>query len=127
MKFGVAGRVLWSFEHEFSLNLVFSGEWEIRIETTFRLRAAEELLVIDPEEGLARSAEFLDALIGRAVDTAEVSERGLLTLAFEGGVVISVEPDTRYEAWTVAGPAGVKLVCMPGGEVAVWAAAPDGS
>jgi hypothetical protein len=44
-------------------------------------------------------------------------------LAFAGGTLISVPPGPDYEAWTIAGPGGIdglKIVSMPGGELALW-------
>ncbi|WP_336032392.1 DUF6188 family protein [Geodermatophilus sp. FMUSA9-8] len=33
-------------------------------------------------------------------------------------------PDPSYEAWTYDGPGGAKVVCMPGGGLAIWGARP---
>jgi hypothetical protein len=68
---------------------------------------------------------LLTALLERVVDAAEVSQPGALVLTFEGGFVLTVGPDGDYESWTVAGPAGVKLIRQPGGEIAVRSAAPE--
>lgn len=33
---------------------------------------------------------------------------------------MTVVADERFEAWTIAGPGGLTIVCLPGGELAVW-------
>ncbi|MGW3279436.1 DUF6188 family protein [Nocardia rhamnosiphila] len=48
---------------------------------------------------------------------------GTLQLKFESGSSIWVFADSNYEAWSVVGAEGFRMVCMPGGELAVWSAA----
>jgi hypothetical protein len=48
---------------------------------------------------------------------------GRLEMGFEDGSQISVPADQRYEAWNISGPGGpdgLKIVSMPGGELAIW-------
>ena len=124
-KIAVAGNRLNSFDCEYTVNLIFSGGWEVRIETLFHLRTPNGIITVNPSVDAEGHVVFLTALIGQAVDVAEVGRSGALALTFEGGSVLTAGPDDDYESWTVAGPAGVKLVCQPGGEVAVWSAVPE--
>ncbi|MFG1928067.1 DUF6188 family protein [Cryptosporangium sp. NPDC048952] len=64
----------------------------------------------------------LPALVGPTIEAAEVSPLGLLTLTLKGGSSLAIEPDGRYEAWTVAGPAGGKVIFRPGGGFTAWSA-----
>lgn len=48
---------------------------------------------------------------------------GTLQLEFESGSSIWMFADSNYEAWSVVGAEGFRMVCMPGGELAVWSAA----
>jgi len=54
------------------------------------------------------------------VKSATVDDADVLNLVFSNGASIRVEPDEAYQAWTVAGPDGLLVVSMPGGELAVW-------
>jgi hypothetical protein len=65
-------------------------------------------------------AVSVDELVGRTV--AEVSTKdGALRMAFTDGTTLRSEPDPNVEAWQVAGgTAQGFVVCLPGGEVAVF-------
>jgi Family of unknown function (DUF6188) len=39
---------------------------------------------------------------------------------FVGGNELRVPSSDDYEAWTLVGPDGLRLVSMPGGELAIW-------
>lgn len=60
--------------------------------------------------------------MGHTVTESTVDEGGALSVAFEGGARLRVEPDPAYEAWNVSGPYGALVVSTPGGELAVWSA-----
>jgi Family of unknown function (DUF6188) len=62
----------------------------------------------------------LGDLVKRTVDAASTTD-GLLTLSFTDGVMLRCPPDPQYEAWQVVGGSPPYLVvCLPGGELAVW-------
>ncbi|GAA2794694.1 hypothetical protein GCM10010452_23720 [Crossiella cryophila] len=75
-----------------------------------------------PPPGRARAASS-PTLTGTVVQAAAANESGLLLIEFDDAV-LRVEPDENYEAWSFAGPDGDKVICLPGGELAVWAAQP---
>jgi hypothetical protein len=127
MKIELAGIRLEMVEFDYTMRLAFSGGWEVRVETPFQLSTRAGATSVDPGEDAERGGPLMAALSGRAVDEAHVSESGVLTLNFDEGTVLTIQPDSDYEAWTVAGPKGQKLVSLPGGEVATWSAEPDGS
>jgi hypothetical protein len=58
-------------------------------------------------------------LIGEAVGGVEISDRGDLTIGFEGGAQIEVPPDPMCEAWGLEGLGHLIVHCMPGGELAI--------
>lgn len=60
------------------------------------------------------------ALFGQVVRSARALADGKLEVAFEDGRIMSVEPDTCYEAWELSGPGGMRAVCTPGGTISVW-------
>lgn len=62
----------------------------------------------------------LSDLTGRTVASA-TTDGGALTLHFTDGATLRCAPDQNYEAWQVVGGSPQHLVvCMPGGELAVW-------
>jgi hypothetical protein len=51
----------------------------------------------------------------------EVSaDHGSLRAVFDDGSTLMVPPLDQYEAWRIEGPGDRGVVCMPGGELAVW-------
>ena len=121
MRLAVTGGILTTAEADYATILKFSNGWEIRIESPFGLRppVGEVLVDLDPEN--PKSVLPLQALIGHTIAEAESSEAvGRLVLHFDDGTVLTIEPDQEYEAWTAAGPSGEKLVCLPGGGLAIW-------
>lgn len=62
----------------------------------------------------------LTDVVGETVVSASTGE-GALTLAFERGQSLITHPDPHFEAWQVVGGRPQYLVvCLPGGELAVW-------
>lgn len=98
--------------------------WEIRISQPFVVTAPDgtEQLVV-PEE-LAH-VEAVLALLRLVVEGATAYKDGRLELRLAGGSVLKVPPDEGYEAWEAAGPDGMKVFSLPGGELAVWRSTPD--
>lgn len=65
------------------------------------------------------------ALVGQSVIAAD-TPGGCLVLAFSSGAELRCRPHETYEAWEVAGGSPADLVvCLPGGELAVWDETPD--
>jgi len=48
-----------------------------------------------------------------------IQRDGELSVVFESLTII-VEPDEQYEAWQIRADDETIIVCMPGGELAVW-------
>jgi hypothetical protein len=97
-----------------------SGKWAL---------TAEAALTFTGADGTARRYEgddpqavtALAALLqGLAIRAATVTEDGLLRIVFVGGAELIAPPDPQYESWDAVGPAGQRIVCMPGGELAIW-------
>lgn len=124
MELGLEGRTVTQARAGFTVSLDLGADNEVRVETDFVMRTA------DGDRHFSLGAESvdqaaLDSLLGQEVTSAVVGESGALFLAFGDGVSLRVEPHDVYEAWTFAGPGGRKVVCMPGGELAVWPGADD--
>jgi uncharacterized protein DUF6188 len=52
--------------------------------------------------------------------TSAAVENGALRIELDGGALLLVFPHPKYEAWELAASDGTKIVCTPGGELAVW-------
>jgi hypothetical protein len=56
----------------------------------------------------------------RHITSAVVEADSALRLAFDDGSSIEVGSDPDYEAWVMSADDGSMLVCMPGGQLAMW-------
>lgn len=74
---------------------------------------------LEPESGGERLAPLLGLLHAR-VERADAFKDGHLELEFSGGAHLHVPVSPDYEAWSIIGPNGLRLVSLPGGELAVW-------
>jgi len=45
---------------------------------------------------------------------------GQLSVSFEAGLTIRVEPVQHYESWQINSDDGLLIVCTPGGDLVVW-------
>jgi hypothetical protein len=58
-------------------------------------------------------------LLNQATE-ATIADDGQLTLRFAEGTSLTVRPDDKYEAWQLSDDTGLLIVCMPGGDLAIW-------
>jgi hypothetical protein len=120
MDLDLAGRKVVSTEFGYTAAIVFSGGSEIRAESAFTLRAEDGDHRLTPGADVGEGAARLGAVVGHVVVVATADDSGELRVDLEGGMRLLIEPDRDYEAWTFAGPDGTKVVCRPGGGLAVW-------
>lgn len=120
MDLRLSGKLLQSAELEYTLVLQLSGDYFIAISSTLSVGVVGRNIVLSPEEDSEQSFQPIRELVGRTVETAEVDHKGALSVTFEGGSHVRVEPDPDYEAWNVSGPNGALVVSMPGGELSIW-------
>jgi Family of unknown function (DUF6188) len=105
---------------DYAVTLRCEGGVEIRIEAPFVFRNAdgfEQLLL--PEGDPMRLAPVL-SLARVAVVEAAAFKDGHLELAFNDGSNIGVAATEDLEPWEVVGRDGLRVVSIPGGELAVW-------
>jgi hypothetical protein len=84
------------------------GEAEVVIEGPFHLRIDGVDHFLDPAD--RRGLGPVLTLYPGRVDSLHMQLDGTLIATFEGGSVLTVPPDDRYEAWNVGG-----FWCPPGG------------
>ncbi|AYF76150.1 hypothetical protein D7D52_22515 [Nocardia yunnanensis] len=71
--------------------------------------------------GEPHTDELVAALSG-LITAAAVADGGELRIDLASGHRLVVEPDPYFEAWNLTVPGRYLVVCMPGGELAVWSA-----
>jgi hypothetical protein len=120
MDLGLIGQKIVAAEFGYTVSLEFSGGFEVRVETGFILRAHDGERRVVPGEDAGAGAARLGDLTGQVATAAIADDTGTLRMELDGGTRLLVEPDPAYEAWTLAGPGGLKVVCLPGGGLSVW-------
>lgn len=101
--------------HAIVLN--FSGGSQVLIETVAHLSGPGGPVDIEPGEN---PSDILAIVLGDAVRAACTRDTGELEITFGGGSELLVGVDADVESWAVAGPGGFLIVCLAGGELAVW-------
>ena len=94
------------------------GTATLRIEGEFHLESHNEQYSLSPETPLCLGPAL--ALLHSSIQTASAQSDGKLVLRLEDGRSLSINADEEYEAWQLKGPNKLMLVCMPGGNIAVW-------
>ena len=61
-------------------------------------------------------------LLNGEVTAVHIDSGGRLSFTLEG-VTVCCGSDSDYEAWSYEGRHGEKVVCKPGGDLAIWNAA----
>jgi hypothetical protein len=97
-----------------------SGTFEVRIEQPFTFTSAtgSEVLLV-PENDPTGLGPVL-ACSRTAVEEAAASDDGELAMSFADGSSIRIRSSPDHEAWGLTGPAGLRVVSVPGGELAIW-------
>ncbi|GAA0462542.1 hypothetical protein Ade02nite_29090 [Paractinoplanes deccanensis] len=106
-----------------ALVLSFSRGSQILIETAAHLTTPAGRTSVTPA---AHDEDALAPFLGDAVQTAHTDKSGALTVTFAAGSALEVRPDPDVESWAFTNPDGPLIVCLPGGELAVWANAGAG-
>jgi Family of unknown function (DUF6188) len=117
---GLRGRTVTSIHVEYALYLRLSEQYNVTVESPFRFNLPDRSVELSPETDAEEVRALLGRLVGHRIDAAAVSEKRALTIDFDDSTRLTVDPDPAYEAWNVSGPAGFLVVCMPGGELAIW-------
>ena len=99
-----------------------NGMWELRLESGFVVTSHGAARLVVPESGANLSA-VLDVLRAEVVE-AVADKDGAFRVWCSDGIEVAAPPDEDYEAWTLTGPRGARLVSLPGGDIAVWSPEP---
>jgi hypothetical protein len=74
--------------------------------------------LLSPNDRIHLGPLFL--LLHHVVIRAWAFKDGRLRLEVENTGILEIEPHPEYEAWSFVGEGGMRIVCLPGGELAVW-------
>lgn len=118
---GLVGHTLDSVDFGHAVQLHFGTERELLVENSVMVDVDGARETVPPDDGYS---DAVQALVGRTVTAAAADESGALRIAFGEGAELVVAAGPDYESWTVTGPSGFRVVCLPGGELAVWGSAP---
>lgn len=118
---GVNGQRVSRVSFDYAISLLIVGGAEFTFETQFEIRGVQDPLVVqvEPEAAADQAQALLRLLLHQDIHVARFSSDGVLQLQV-GSVLLRTSPHAHYEAWNFAGPAGQKVVCLPGGGVATW-------
>ena len=81
--------------------------------------AAGTVHEVDPE-GDPRALGPLLEVARSTITAASTEDDGTLVVALGSSALLRVAPHDRYEAWTLTSRTGFMVVCVPGGELAIW-------
>ncbi|MHB0999695.1 MAG: DUF6188 family protein [Armatimonadota bacterium] len=59
-------------------------------------------------------------LLHKTIESVTALKNGQLSIIISDEISLSVFPDISYEAWEVSISNGIRIVCMPGGTLAIW-------
>jgi hypothetical protein len=97
-----------------------TGTFDLRIEQPFLfLRQGEDETLLRPEEDPAGLAPVL-ACTRTTIREAHAFHDGSLVVYFADDSGLTVPGSMEFESWTLAGPAGLQVVSVPGGKLAIW-------
>lgn len=92
----------------------------LAVEQPFRLRAVGKPEVVLAPEGPSEALGPALAVLRSSVTRAIAFKNGDLEIEFDGCIALFVPASANFEAWNLVGPVGVRIVSLPGGELAVW-------
>lgn len=105
---------------DYAVTLATESGFELRFETSFVVRDASGALTTIEPDAPGHTATHVLELLRRIIDHAHIEKSGTLILTFVDGWELEASPHSHYEAWTLVGPSGQRIVCSPGGEISEW-------
>lgn len=121
----MAGLTVTQCRVDYAFTMLVDDGYEVRIEQPFTLVRGAASSLLDPEGEPSELGPALSVL-RRDVEQAVAFKDGRLEIALSDGVRVLVNGDDDHEPWTVVGPGGLRVVSMPGGELAIWKPDPGG-
>ena len=101
----------------YAIVLSFTGGSQVLIETVAHLDGRDGHYDVEPCD---HPSDVLATLLGDVVRAARTRDTGELQISFGSGAELLVGVDADVESWAVAGRDRALVVCLAGGELAVW-------
>ena len=116
----LSGKTINAMQSDYALKLWTTDGWRILLagDTTFA-SVDGETVVLDTEVASLEPIAEAKPLLGSSITGASASPTGDLEITLDAGRLL-VRAGESYEAWQLDGPHGELVICMPGGELAVW-------
>ncbi|WP_156759684.1 DUF6188 family protein [Microbacterium karelineae] len=116
----VVGQLVAQVSVDYAVTLCLINNVAVRIEQQFVIstKNGEEYTII-PAGDLSQLAPVLT--LARSILTEGFAfEDGHLELVFNDGARVFVPSSQDYEPWEIVGPAHMRIISAPGGELSVW-------
>jgi hypothetical protein len=117
----IEGRQITQLRFDFAFGIEITddfGQFSIRINTIFTLASPISIAEYDPEKIHACGPAL--KLFHARVTSAKAFSSGRLEITFSDGFFLRVDPDPHFEAWEAVAGNGMRVVAVPGGELAIW-------
>lgn len=114
------GRTIDTVSYGYLIRLGISGGYELQVESRMELKGSDGASVLVDAD--ATGSDQLSSLIGCSIVEAVAAEAGSLDVIASSDVRLHIGPGEDFESWTLTGPGGIRVVSLPGGELAKWGA-----
>jgi len=121
----MAGLAVTQCQLDFAFSLIVAVDgndsYYVTIEEPFSIRApgCTDEVTLAPEQAPVQLAPAL-AVLRQSVEHAFAFKDGRLELAFADGSMLHAPAGEKYEPWNIVGPAGLRIVSLPNGGLAIW-------
>lgn len=122
MDLGLDGQTITHHVSDYAMSVTTDAGFALCVENDYTFSTSTESWNVSPDS--PADSERVPSLTNRTISSATTDQSGILQVSFTDGHDLTVAPDAAYEAWSLAGPGGRKVVCLPGGDLATWPAAP---
>ncbi|MGY4102596.1 DUF6188 family protein [Nocardia sp. R16R-3T] len=122
MDLPITGQRLSVAASEYMVGITTVGGFELQIEGDMAIESSRGDRRTVHLAGGGGSQFDLESELRGTITSAVVNSSGTLIIDLDSGNRLVVPPDDEYEAWTLVGPKGYRVVCMPHGELATWTA-----
>ncbi len=120
MDLKIEGHALVRVCFDYALTLLVDPNTQLRLQANVELSDIDGTSVAFQPGGADVPAHRLVGLLHKEITKAWSSDGGVLTLQFACGAKLAATPDPDYEAWEILASDGFRVICMPGGELAIW-------
>jgi hypothetical protein len=107
---------------DFSVTLQFADDGpaaELKLECSFAITTSAGSQTIEPER-MVEGAQMVVGLFGARVLSVRVDQGSELVVDLSDERRLRAWPDAQYESWSYTSEDGSRVICMPGGQVAIW-------